>query len=80
MGPNGGCTPLTGVVHIGARELLDINLIWFGYRSPVPVGRRGGILLVHEKTTLPLRRLEEGEEGVSTLWSKMRSTTTTVLY
>jgi hypothetical protein len=28
-----------------------VNLIWFGYRSPIPVGRRGGILLVHKKTT-----------------------------
>ncbi len=35
-------------VHIGARALLDINLIWFDwlYRSPIPMGRRGDVLLV----------------------------------
>ncbi len=33
---------LKGGVYIGARALLDINLIWvWHYRSPIPVGRRG---------------------------------------
>jgi hypothetical protein len=43
--------------------LLVIQLIRFGlYRSPIAVGRGGGgILLVQMKTTLPSRRLEEGE-------------------
>ncbi len=26
--------------YTGARALLDINLIWFGYIAPIPVGRR----------------------------------------
>jgi hypothetical protein len=36
---------LTDGVHIGARALLDINLIWFGYISCLSQrwGGRGGI-------------------------------------
>jgi hypothetical protein len=32
-----------GGVHIGARALLDINLIWFGYTLGYPTGEEGDI-------------------------------------
>ncbi len=38
------CISLTGGVHIGARVLLDIKLIWFGYIARL-FQQRGGNLL-----------------------------------
>jgi hypothetical protein len=44
QGKSRGCPELVqfvGGVHIGARALYVLNLIWFGNISPIPVGRRG---------------------------------------
>ncbi len=50
--------------HIGARVLIDINFICFGYiaRHPSGSGEQGGILLVQMISTC-LRYAEEGEGG-----------------
>jgi hypothetical protein len=49
-----------GGLHIGARALLDINVIWFGYIARLSRGG-GGILLVQVISRyLPLFRLEGG--------------------
>ncbi len=51
--------------------MLDIQLIWFYYTISLayPSGKVGGLLLVQLNSYLPLRRLQEGEGVVSTLWS-----------
>ncbi len=36
-----------GGVHIGARALHVLNLIWFGYGFAYPSGEEGGNFLVH---------------------------------
>jgi hypothetical protein len=58
---------LIGGVHIGARALLDINLIWFGYISRLSheVGRGRGFYSFNVFAALRGR----GGGGVSTLYS-----------
>ncbi len=55
-------------VHIGARALLVIYLIWFGYFARPPVGRRRGYFTRSNFFYLPSRCLRERlGKGVSTL-------------
>ncbi len=67
-------TSVLGVVHMDARALLDINLIWFSYIAclmPIPLGRRGYFTRSND-FYLPSLRLEEGGQ-VGTLWRGSRS-------
>jgi hypothetical protein len=57
-----------GGVYIGARSLLDIKLIWFGYIARLSqCGRGGTVFYLFNDFYLPSRRLKERGEGVSTL-------------
>ncbi len=63
---------LIGRVHIGARALLDLNLIcmvWI-YRPPIPVGRRG---YLPRSSDFYLPSLRSGEGEVSTQWIRLRN-------
>jgi hypothetical protein len=42
---------LEGGAHIGARALLDIELIWYGYIARLSSGEEGDILLVQMIST-----------------------------
>ncbi len=65
-----------GGVHIGARALLDINLIWFGYIARLSQLGGGGILLIQIITTC-IAPLRGGGGGLhSVIWSHMKTTTT----
>ncbi len=59
---------LQGEVHVGARALLDINLIWyrFSYIAHLSQWGGGGCFTRSNDFCLPSLRLEEGE-GASTL-------------
>jgi hypothetical protein len=50
-----------GSVHIGARVLLDPNLTWFGYITPLSQWGGGGYFTSSNDFYLPSQRLEEGE-------------------
>jgi hypothetical protein len=67
-GLTSGNSAIIGGVHIGARALLDIILIWFGYTARLSQGGRGGYLTCSNDFYLQSRRLEGGRR-VSTLWS-----------
>ncbi len=57
------CVPLIWGVHIGARALLDINLIWFGYITCLSQGEEGCYFTRSNDFYLPSLCLEEVELG-----------------
>ncbi len=65
-GPLGSCSSaywLIVGVHIGARALLDINLIWFDYIARLSQRGGEGYFTRSNYFYLPSRLLEEGEGG-----------------
>ncbi len=54
---------MEGGVHIGARALLDIKWIWFGYIARYPSGGGGVYFTRTNNFYLPSLRLEEGVGG-----------------
>ncbi len=69
---------------MGARCLLDINLIWFGSIDRLSQWRGGRYFTCSNNFYLPSLRLEEGG-GVSTLWIRItalriRNTDTMLVY
>jgi hypothetical protein len=68
-----------GGVHIGARALLDMNFIWFGYIARLFQLGGGGISFVQMISTClryTLRKGWDGGGGVSTLCLKRFSYST----
>jgi hypothetical protein len=54
---------LRGGVHIGAKSVLHINLIWFGYIARLSQRGGGGYFTLSNDFYLPLLRLEVGGGG-----------------
>ncbi len=66
-----------GGVHIAARALHVLNLIWFG--SPIPVGGEVGNFLLQMISTCLATRIGRGE-GVGTLCLGLLSTESGIVY
>jgi hypothetical protein len=56
---------LIGGVHIGARALLDINLMWFGFIARLSQWEGRGYFTRSNDFYLSSLRLEEMEWGIS---------------
>jgi hypothetical protein len=54
---------LIGGVHIGARALLDINLIWFGYIARISPWEGGGYFTRLNDFYLPSLQIKGGGGG-----------------
>jgi hypothetical protein len=54
---------LIGGVHIGARAVLDINLIWFGYMDRLFKWGGGGCFTLSNDYYLPSGAYKKGEGG-----------------
>ncbi len=67
-GPLSSALSFIGGVHIGARALLDINLIWFGYIACLSKWGGGRYFTRSNDYYLPSLHLEEGGGRVSTMW------------